>query len=154
MLSEAERKEIEAELRIMPRRESGCVEALRAVQRHRGWVDDSAVADVAAFLGMSPDAVDSVATFYNLVHRRPVGRHVIHLCTSVTCWMLRYPEIQAAIHRELGIAPGATTDDGRFTLLPIQCLGDCDHAPAMMVDDDLHHDLVPDDVPRILERYD
>ena len=154
MLSDTERHEIEHEIAILPRRSGACVEALRTVQRHRGWVDDTAVGDIAEFLGMSKEDVDSVATFYNLIHRRPVGRHVIHLCTSVTCWILRYREIESALRRELGIGLGETTDDDRFTLLPIQCLGDCDHAPALMVDDDLHHDLSPDDLPSILGRYD
>ena len=153
MLSDEERREIDEEVNILPRRDSACIEALKVVQRHRRWVDDDAVADVAAYLGMSAGQVDSVASFYNLIYRRPVGRHVIHICDSVSCWIMGYDELLEALSRRLGIAPGETTEDGRFTLLPIPCLGTCDHAPALMVDEDLHRDLAPGDLDRILERY-
>ena len=86
---------------------------------------------------MTPAELDGVATFYNLIFRKPVGRHVILVCDSVSCWMhgLRdaaRPPASAPGHR----SSGETTADGRFTLLPIVCLGACDQAPAMMVDDD------------------
>ena len=146
MLSEAERREIDEEIERLPQRRSACIEALKAVQRHRdGWVDDTAVADVATHLGMSPDEVDSVATFYNLIHRRPVGRHVIHLCDSVSCWMLGAGTLREHLRQRLGVDFGGTTEDGRFTLLPIQCLGACDHAPALMIDEDTHRDLAAPD---------
>ena len=87
MLSPEETTEIEHELAIVPYPSGACIEALKAVQKHRGWVSDEAVRDVANLLGMSPEEVDSVATFYNLVFRHPVGRHVIFLCDSVSCWI-------------------------------------------------------------------
>jgi NADH-quinone oxidoreductase subunit E len=154
MLTPEESRAIDHEIAIVPERRSACLEALRVVQRHRGgWVDDEALRDVAEYLGMSEHELDSVATFYNLIHRRPVGRHVIHLCDSVSCWMLGYRRVQEALREALRIDLGETTADGRFTLLPIQCLGTCDRAPALMVDDDLHRDLRPDDLREILERY-
>jgi NADH-quinone oxidoreductase subunit E len=102
---------------------------------------------------MSPDAIDSVATFYNLVFRKPVGRHVILVCNSVTCWMLKYEEIAAKLQEVLGIGFGETTSDDRFTLLTIPCLGTCDRAPAMMIDKDLHRDLTVNKIEGILEKY-
>jgi NADH-quinone oxidoreductase subunit E len=111
------------------------------------------VRDVAGFLEMDPAQVDAVATFYNLIFRRPVGRHVILLCDSVSCWIVGYEQIRSRLTRELGIGLGETTPDDRFTLLPIPCLGTCDHAPALMVDSDLHRDLRPDDIPALLEEY-
>lgn len=153
MLSEDERREIDEELERLPQRRSACIEALAAVQRHRGWVPDEAVHDIADYLEMSATEVDSVATFYNLIHRRPVGRHVIRICDSVSCWMLGYEGLLDALHQRLGIGLGETTADGRFTLLPIQCLGTCDHAPALMVDEDLHQDVTLDDLERILGGY-
>ncbi len=154
MLSPEEKKEIDHEISILPRRDSACIEALKAVQRHRGgWVPDEGVRDVAEYLGMSPEAVDNVATFYNLINRKPVGRHVIHICDSVSCWLVKYPELLEALRQRLGVDLGGTTPDDRFTLLPIPCLGTCDHAPAMMVDDDLHRDIDPARVDEILERY-
>lgn len=154
MLSAEEIAEIEHEVAAMPVKQSACIEALKAVQRHRGWVSDEAVRDVAEYLEMSPDEVDGVATFYNLIFRRPVGRHVIFLCDSVSCWILGCDRVRQALNEKLGVDFGGTTDDERFTLLPIQCLGTCDHAPALMVDDDLHQDVDAAKVEEILNRYD
>lgn len=154
MLSEEERREIQEEVEILPYRKAAVIEALKVVQRHRRWVDDDAVKDVAEFLDMSPDEVDSVATFYNLIFRKPVGRHVIHLCDSVSCWLLEYPKILEALEERLGIGFGETTEDDRFTLLPIQCLGACDRAPVLMIDDDTHFEITEEALDRILEGYD
>ncbi|MGM0576879.1 MAG: NADH-quinone oxidoreductase subunit NuoE [Myxococcota bacterium] len=153
MLSEQEIAEIEQEVRILPQRRAGCIEGLKVLQKHRGWVDDDAVADLADLLGMTPDEVDSVATFYNLVFRRPVGRHVILLCDSVSCWIRGYEDVRDALREHLSVDFGQTTGDDRFTLLPMVCLGDCDHAPAMMVDEDLHRHVEPAKVGEILEGY-
>ncbi len=153
MLAEQERREIEAELERYPRRDAASIDALRIVQRHRGWISDDSLREIAEFLQMSPDDLDSVATFYNLIYRRPVGRHVILLCNSVSCWIMGYAQLRQELHRRLGIGFGETTADGRFTLLPIVCLGACDHAPALMIDQDLHRDLSPDALDRVLEGY-
>ncbi len=157
MLSPEERAEIEEEAKRYPTRRALCIDAMKVVQKHRGWVSDEALADVAALLGMTPDELDGVATFYNLVFRAPVGRHVVLVCDSVSCWIMGAPRLRDRLCRELGVALGGTSADGRFTVLPVVCLGACDRAPAMMVDDDLHGDLDPDVDPRrlpaALERY-
>ncbi len=153
MLSPDERREIEEELSRYPTRQAVCIDAMRIVQRHRGWVSDESLADIADLLGMSRHELDSVATFYNLIFRKPVGRHVILLCDSVSCWVMGYERLYRALSDRLGIAFGETTPDGRFTLLPIVCLGACDRAPAMMVDGTLHGNLDPDRLDPILERY-
>lgn len=153
MLSVEERKEIEAEAAHYPDRRAVCIEALMIVQRRRGWVSDEAVREIAAFLGMTPDEVDGVATFYNLVFRRPVGRHVVKVCDSVSCWVMGYETMRDHLEARLGIRFGETTPDGRFTLLPIVCLGVCDHAPAMMIGDMLYTDLTPEGIDAILEGH-
>ena len=153
MLSTDEIREIETEAAHYPTREAVCIDAMRIVQRHRGWVSDESLRDIAAHLGMSVTDLDSVATFYNLIFRRPVGRHVIMICDSVSCWIMGYDRMREYVGKRLGISLGETTKDNRFTLLPIVCLGCCDHAPAMMVDDTLHSDLNPEKIDRVLERY-
>ena len=154
MLTPDEIRAIDHEIEIVPERRSACLEALHVIQRNRGgWVDDEALADVAAYLGMSAAELDSIATFYNLIHRRPVGRHVIHVCNSVSCWLMGYDAVRARLRERLGVGYGDTTEDDRFTLLPIQCLGTCDRAPALMVDEDLHRDLEPEALDAILARY-
>lgn len=153
MLTPQERTEIEAEFPHYPDRKSICIDAMEIVQKHRGWVSDEALADIGELLGMSTADLDGVATFYNLLFRRPVGRHVIYVCDSVSCWIMGYDSVCRHLSQRLGIQLGETTPDRRFTLLPIVCLGACDHAPVMMVDNDTHRDLDPLKIDAILEGY-
>ena len=152
-LSAKETAEIAAEVAHSPQPASAMIEALRIVQRHRGWVSDQSVAAIARLLGTSTAAVDSVATFYNLIHRKPVGRHVVMYCDSVSCYVMGCDKLRVALEQKLGVAPGETTQDGRFTLLPIVCLGACDHAPAMMIDEDLIPDVTPQSLDAVFGRY-
>ncbi|MEX2430806.1 MAG: NADH-quinone oxidoreductase subunit NuoE [Dehalococcoidia bacterium] len=154
MLSDKERQEIEAELPHYPRKQALCIEALKVVQRHRGWVDNEALRDIAGFLDMTEHEVDSVATFYNLIYRREVGRNVIHLCDSISCWVMGCDGIRAHMEKTLGIEMGQTTADGKFTLLPIPCLGDCDRAPSVMIGRKLHSNLTPESIDDILRQCD
>ena len=153
MLTEEEKKEIEEHVKEYPQKRAACIEALKVVQKHRRWVADESIKDIAELLEMTPEELDSVATFYNLVFRKPVGRHVILVCDSVSCWIMGYPNIVRYMNDKLGIKFGETTKDDRFTLLPIPCLGTCDHAPALMIDNDLHRDLSPENIDKILEKY-
>ena len=153
MLTAEERQEIEAELARYPTKEAVCIDAMKIVQRHRGWVSDESIQDIAELLEMSASDLDGVATFYNLIYRQPVGRHVVMLCNSVSCWIMGYERMRKHLTERLGIQFGETTPDGRFTLLPIVCLGTCDHAPAMMVDNDLHRDLDAAGIDKALEGY-
>jgi NADH-quinone oxidoreductase subunit E len=153
MLSDVERREIELELRHYEHKRAACIEALKIVQRHQGWVSDESIRDVAVMLEMTPDELDGVATFYNLIFRKPVGKHVILLCDSVSCWIMGYVRLREHLRARLGIRLGETSADGRFTLLPIVCLGTCDHAPALMIDDELYRDVDPQKLDAVLERY-
>ncbi len=153
MLTAEERHEIEHHLRQYPFKRAACIEALKSVQKSRGWVSDETLREVAAVLEMSSHELDSVATFYNLIYRRPVGRHVILLCDSVSCWIVGYDPLREALMQTLNVKMGETTADGRFTLLPIACLGACDKAPAMMIDDDLHAPVELNRLGEILEAY-
>ncbi|HKT10249.1 MAG TPA: NADH-quinone oxidoreductase subunit NuoE [Terriglobia bacterium] len=153
MLSSEERREIEAEFAHYPDKRALTIDAMKIVQKHRGWVSDDALRDISELLGVPVSELDSVATFYNLIYRKPVGRHVILVCDSISCWMMGYDRLRDHLTGRLGIKMGETTADGRFTLLPIVCLGTCDHAPAMMVDEDLHRDLDTETIDSILEQY-
>ena len=153
MLSEAERGEIDAEIAILPDRRSASIEALKAVQRHRRWIDDEALADVASYLGVSIDELEAVASFYNLLFRRPVGRHVLLICDSVSCWILGSEDVKTALIDALRVGLGDVTSDDRFTALPVQCLGACDVGPALMIDEDLHGNVRPEDLPSLLHKY-
>jgi len=148
-----EKEKIEDEIRQVPIKKAACIEALKIVQEHRRWVSDESIRDVADILDMSAEEVDSVATFYNLIFRQPVGRHIILLCDSISCYVMGLKGIHAELTRLLEIQYGQTTADGRFTLLPNPCLGTCDHAPALMVDNDTYRDLQPSAIADILEKY-
>ena len=152
MLTEQESTEILTELQHFAHKPAACVEALRIVQRHRGWVSDE-IKDIAELLGMTPDELDGVATFYSLIFRRPVGRHVILICDSVSCWVMGYEKVLERLQSRLDIGIGETSADGRFTLLPVACLGVCEQAPAMMIDDTLYGGLTPEKIDEILEKY-
>jgi NADH-quinone oxidoreductase subunit E len=153
LLSDDERGEIEAAAGRFPVRRAAAVEALQAIQRRRGWVSDEALAEAAGLLGMTVDELDGLASFYSLIFRKPVGRHVILVCDSITCWITGYEKILERLTARLGVGLGGTDAEGRFTLLPVACLGACDHAPAMLIDDDLHGDLTPEAIDGILEGY-
>lgn len=153
MLTEQERQEILAEMEHHPHKRSACIEALKVMQRHRRWVSDECINDLAPLLDMSPEELDNVATFYNLIFRQPVGEHVILICNSVSCWLMGYEHIVKHLQTRLEINLGETTPDGLFTLLPMVCLGACDHAPVMMVDEDTHRDLDETRIDEILAQY-
>ena len=154
MLTDRERQRIEAETRLYPHPRAAVPEALKIVQDHRGWVPDEAVKEIADLLGLSPSTVDSTATFYNMILRRSAGRHIIFICDNVSCWVTGYEAIRDHLCRRLDIALGETTADGRFTLLPAACLGECDRAPAMMIDGEVYGNLTPDKVDEALAQYD
>jgi NADH-quinone oxidoreductase subunit E len=153
MLTPEEQQAINTELSHYANRQAGCIDALKVLRRRRGWISDEAVQELAAFLAMSATEVDAIATFYNLLFRKPVGRHIILVCNSVTCWVKNYEGLVNRLSDVLGIGLGQTTPDGRFTLLPIACLGACDHAPALMVDDDIYLDVTADDIQSLTARY-
>ena len=153
VLSGEEIAEIEAEIAHLPDRESAAIDALMIVQKHRGWVSDTSLHAIARLLGMSSDALDSIATFYNLIFRQPVGRHVVMVCDSVSCYVMGADGLGKASEEYLGIAFGGTTDDDRFTLLPIVCLGACDKAPTMMIDDELIENVTAERLGEIFGRF-
>ncbi len=153
MLTETEIQAINHEVSVVPYKKAAVIEALKIVQKQRGWISDDSVEAVAEFLEMSPAEVDSVATFYNLIFRKPVGRHVILLCDSISCYVMGYQKLYEGLQQELNVRFGQTTTDQRFTLLPNPCLGCCDHAPALMIDEDLYRDIKLEELKNILNIY-
>ena len=152
-LSEAEVAEIEAECAHLPDRQSAAIDALMIVQKHRSWVSDQSLFAIARLLGMSAEALDAVATFYNRIYRRPVGRHVVMLCDSVSCYIMGADRLAEHVKTHLGIDFGETTPDDRFTLLPIACLGACDKAPTMLVGEDLIVNVHAERLDEIFARF-
>ena len=152
-LNEEEVAEIEHERTLYPDTRAVGLEALKIVQKHRGWVSDESLLAVAEYLGLPVAELEGVATFFNLIYRQPVGRNVILYCKSVSCWIMGCDEVKEKISGELGIDYGETSEDGEFTLLPAPCLGDCDRAPVMMVGPDQHRNLDEKNLGEIFARY-
>jgi NADH-quinone oxidoreductase subunit E len=153
MLTEQEIEEIESEAAKVPVRRAACIEALKIVQQHRGYISDENLQDIANYMEMSSEDLDSVATFYNLIYRKPVGRNIILLCDSISCYVMGYERLHDYINERLHITFGETTPDGRFTLLPNCCLGICDHAPSLMVNNELYKDVTREKLNEILHEY-
>lgn len=129
------------------------IEALKIVQKHHGWVPDEAISYIANILNISAADVEGVATFYSQIFRQEVGRHIIRVCDSMVCYMGGHEAVLEAITKKIDAGLGETSTDNRYTLLPVCCLGNCDKAPAMMIDDDTYGNLTPETVGEILEAY-
>lgn len=127
------------------------VDVMKALQDHYGWLTDEAVDEAAAILGLSPLQVEELATFYEMLYRRPVGRRVIHVCDSVSCWSVGAEGLLAHLQERLGVEPGGTTADGLFTLVPCSCLGNCGDGPTMMIGETVYGRLTPESLRKILE---
>jgi len=153
MLTEQEIREIGEKTALYGQKRGAVIEALKIVQKYRRWIDEQSINDIAALLDLTVDEVDGVATCYDRIYRRPVGRHVILVCDNVSCWLTGHPDILRKLELTLGIGLGETTGDGRFTLLPSPCLGACERSPAIMIDHDLHGNLTPEIVGELLNRY-
>jgi NADH-quinone oxidoreductase subunit E len=153
MLTDIERRELEDALKHYPDKRAGTIDALLIVQRRRGWISDDSLLDIAQFLEMTSEDVDSVATFYNLIFRKPVGRHVAFLCDSISCWIRGCDQIREQLKKHYDIDLGQTTRDGRLTVLPIACLGHCERAPAMLINQDVYGEVTPEKVESIVEKY-
>lgn len=132
------------------RSRSALIPLLFLVQRERGYVDNAGVNFLAKFLGLEVSDVWETATFYSMLNLRPVGRHHIQICKTLSCKIMGEPDITNHICSKLGIKPGETTEDGKFTVSLVECLGSCGTAPMMQIGFDYHEDLTIEKVDKIL----
>lgn len=153
ILTTQEIQDIEHQIAHYPDPRAASLDALKIVQKRNGWVDNAQVAAIGQMLGISAADVEGVATFYNRIYRRPVGRNVILLCDSIACFLMGAETLAEAFQKHLGIQYGQTTADGRFTLLPICCLGNCDKGPTLMINEDTHGLVGVNDIAALLEQY-
>ena len=153
MLNKSEKKRFKEIIREYQHKPAASMEVLRMIQSKRGWVSDEDISEAAELLEMSSEELDGIASFYDLIFRKPVGRHVVLVCDSVSCWTMGYKGIRDRLVQSLAINLGETSPDGRFTLLPAACIGMCDHAPAMVIDTDLYEDVTEQMINEILSRY-
>lgn len=144
------------EKKVLPRyeaRKGALLPVLHTIQHEYGWIPHQAMMEVAAFLNVAPAEVIDTASFYEEYWLRPKGEHLVQICRSIACEFCGQPGITHAVREKLGVDVGETTDDGKFTLIELECLGSCGTAPAMLVDETLHENLTPAQAAGILEEY-
>jgi NADH:ubiquinone oxidoreductase subunit E len=140
--------------RVVPRYETklACLlPALHMVQHAHGWIPQQAMLEIAEALGLAPSDVLDTASFYEEYWLRPKGRHLISVCRSIACECLGNRQVTEAVKARLGIDVGETTDDERFTLIELECLGACGGAPAILIDETLHEHVKPGDIGRLID---
>jgi NADH-quinone oxidoreductase subunit E len=152
-MSEAARDEIRRLAALYEHRQSALLPALFVAQQESGYLSPAALTAVAEILDLPVSEVMSVASFYSLLYLEPVGRHVVQVCTNISCMLNGCQNVVGRLQEHLGIATGETTPDGRFTLRAVECLAACEEAPAMLVDQDRWAKVTPDSVAQVLERY-
>ena len=137
-----------------PRREGGLLPVLYLLQRERGWISEETMEEVADLLGLSPARVREVVSSCPGIRTSPRGRHLIEVCCALPCRLMGSEEVFRRLEEKVGIGPGDTSEDGRFTLLGVDCLGACGAAPVMRVDGELHQSLTRERIDQILEGLD
>ncbi len=151
-LDEALKAELERDLLPKyPTKMAATLPVLTAVQNKHGWLPMQAMEEIAAFLGLAASQVYDTASFYDMYYTQPKGKYLIYLCQSISCELMGQPSLQEAICAKLGIEPGQTTDDGKFTLQPFECLGSCGTAPCALVNEKLHENLTVENFGKILD---
>lgn len=151
-LPDAARAELDEIRKRYPTDEAALLPALHIAQRvWGGWLPDEAIAAVSNELGLPPSKVYGVVTFYDLYHQKPVGRHRIRVCTNLSCQLRGSDEIMETLRQELQVDEDEVTPDGRCSYVHFECLGSCDTAPMMMLDEEYHENLTPDRVRQILK---
>jgi NADH-quinone oxidoreductase E subunit len=143
--------EIQEVAALYPDRRSAILPALRLAQERDGWLSPAALAEVADALELTPAYCQAVASFYDMYHLEPVGRHLVEVCTNLSCALAGAQQVVEAFEEELGVPPGETSEDGEVTFRVVECLGGCGYATVVAVDHRYRHNVGPDDVPAIVE---
>ena len=149
--TEAGKKRVEMVLSRYPDKRAGTLPLLAYVQEIRGWVSPEAMVEVAEQLDLTPAYVRSVATFYTMYNKHPVGKYLIQVCTNISCHLNRGEEVLQRFLDETGTLEGETTDDGRYTVIEAECLGACGFATVVQIDNEYYENVSPETVPEILE---
>lgn len=135
-----------------PNREAAILPTLYLAQREFGHLSDEAILYVADLLGFTPARIDGVATFYTMYNKKPVGKYHLQVCRNLSCSLMGAEHLIERVSEKLGVQPGETTADGRFTLSTVECLGSCGTAPVMQVNDDYYENLSEESIDAILDR--
>ncbi len=152
MISEESRRRFDALVSRYPEKRSALIPILHAVQAEVGYLSPAAVEWIAAYLGLTPADVMSVASFYDMLHLEPVGKHLIYVCHNLTCSLAGAEPLIRHIEARLGIRAGETTPDGKITVKRMECLAACGEGPAIQVDGEYHGRMTPEKLDVLLEK--
>lgn len=152
MFSEIAQAEIDRLIKLYPQKRSALIPMLLVAQKEHGWVKPEAMSYVAKRLDMSAAEVESIASFYTLLHLSKVGRHVIQVCTNLSCMLCGSDNIEQTLEKKLGIRCGETTPDGEFTLVEAECLGSCTTAPVIQINGEFKEKLNPSVIETLIDK--
>lgn len=153
MLNDTSIKELEAIREKYPNSRAALLPALYIAQKQFGWLSPEAFESVSKSLGVPKSSIKGVATFYAMFKHKPAGRHLIQLCTNVSCMVFGAEDFLSLLKNKYNVEVGGTSPDGRFSLVVMECIGACDRAPAMLVNEDFHSGLNENNILQILEGY-
>ena len=151
MLSEAACRQIQALMSRYPQKRSALIPSLQIAQKEAGFLSHNTICEIARLFDLPPNDVNEVASFYTMLHKKPVGKYVIQVCTNISCLLCNAEEIMSHLAGRLGIQPGETTPDGKYTLMEVECLGSCGTSPVIQINETYYEDLIPEKVDRILD---
>jgi NADH-quinone oxidoreductase subunit E len=152
MVPDQLKKALEQRVKASVTPREAAVAVMKELQRHYGWLTDEAVSEAAQILGLTSLQIEELATFYEMIYRRPVGKRVIHVCDSISCWAMGGESLLEKLAAQLGMRVGETIGDGMFTLLPCCCLGNCGDSPTMMIGDNIYGCLTLEKTLEILQQ--
>jgi len=134
-----------------PRKRSALIPALQLAQKEAGFLSSETLCEIARMFDLSPNEVNEVASFYTMLHKKPVGKYVIQVCTNISCLLCNAESIMEHLTRRLGIRPGETTPDRKYTLVEVECLGSCGTSPVVQINESYYEDLTPEKLDRVLD---
>jgi len=151
MIPDLLKKKLEQRVATAVTSREAAVAVMKEIQGHYGWLNDEGVTEAAELLDLTALQVEELATFYEMIYRRPVGKRVVHVCDSISCWAMGGESLLQQLAAHLGIAVGETTGEGMFTLLPCCCLGNCGESPTMMIGNNIYGRLTLEKAVEILQ---
>ena len=135
-----------------PRKRSALIPSLQLAQKETGYLSNEVIAEIARIFELSPNEVNEVASFYTMLYKKPVGKYVVQVCTNISCMLCDAEKIMDHLVKKLGIKPGETSADRKYTLIEVECLGSCGTGPVVQINDIYYEDLTADKVDQILDR--
>jgi len=151
MLSQSACQQIQALIQKYPEKRSALIPALQLAQKEAGYLSQETISEIARIFGLAPNEVQEVSTFYTMLYKKSVGKYVVQVCTNISCLLCNAEQIMEHLTRRLGIRPGETTPDKKFTLVEVECLGSCGTSPVVQINDQYHEELTTEKLDKILD---